>query len=67
MTYKEANIVRIEHVVDEIVNRIILQTEDDGQQMELEVEEKWLQQMGLNEGMPVKLLIHTDGTAIIQK
>lgn len=76
MTYKEANIVQIEealpHDGEEMqaegnFNRVILQTSDDNQQVELEVEQEWLQQMGLGIGMRVHLLIHNDGTAIIQK
>lgn len=76
MTCKAANIIRIEEPDfgcegrpegEAVMNRILLETVEEGQQVELEVEEKCLFRMGLNEGMQVNLLIHTDGTAMIQK
>lgn len=76
MTCKSANIISIEEPDfgcegrpegQTILNRILLETVEDGQQVELEVEEDCLLRMGLNQGMQVDLLIHTDGTAMIQK
>lgn len=76
MTCKSANIISIEEPDfgcegrlegQTILNRILLETVEDGQRVELEVEEDCLFRMGLNEGMQVSLLIHTDGTAMIQK
>lgn len=76
MTCKAANIIRIEEPDfgcegrpegQTILDRILLETVEDGQQVELEVEEDCLLRMGLDQGMQVNLLIHTDGTAMIQK
>ena len=76
MIYKVANIVRIEEPDfgcegrpenEPVISKILLETLEDREQVVLDVAEKCLWQMGLNEGMQVNLLIGDDGTAMIQK
>lgn len=76
MIYKVANIVRIEEPDfgcegrpenEQVTSKILLETLEDREQVVLDVAEKCLWQMGLNEGMQVNLLIGDDGTAMIQK
>ena len=76
MIYKVANIVRIEEPDfgcegrpenEPVTSKILLETLEDREQVVLDVAEKCLWQMGLNEGMQVNLLIGDDGTAMIQK
>lgn len=76
MIYKVANIVRIEEPDfgcegrpenEQVTSKILLETLGDREQVVLDVAEKCLWQMGLNEGMQVNLLISDDGTAMIQK
>lgn len=76
MIYKVANIVRIEEPDfgcegrpenEQVTSKILLETLEDREQVVLDVAEKCLWQMGLNEGMRVNLLISDDGTAMIQK
>jgi hypothetical protein len=76
MTSKVANIIKIEEPdfgcegrpENEVVtSKILLETVEGQEQVVLDVAEKCLCQMGLNEGMQVNLLINEDGTAMIQK
>lgn len=76
MISKVANIIRIEEPDfgcegrqenEEVISKILLETLEDQEQVVLDVAEKCLCQMGLDEGMKVNLLINDDGTAMIQK
>lgn len=51
---------------EELRLRLVMETVENGEQVELEVEEQWLTKLGLQEGRQVELLMHSDGTAMIQ-
>jgi hypothetical protein len=76
MIYKVANIIKIEEPDfgcegrpenEQVTSKILLETVEEREQVVLDVAEKCLWQMGLDEGMRVNLLISDDGTAMIQK